>query len=106
MARLNYYRFPENTPVQILIENEMTIHLKNGGEVWRTTYEAYLMHVDEVDFIEDTIGGLTVTGVKNLIKQYGGCGWTEHCERDGGCFEVTPIELKGNNSRFKYNHHL
>ena len=41
-----------------------------------------------------------------LLKQYGGSAWTEHCERDGGCFEVTEIKLKGNNSRFRYNHHL
>jgi len=36
----------------------------------------------------------------------GGSAWTEHCERDGGCFKVTPIELGKNNSKFKYNHHL
>lgn len=32
--------------------------------------------------------------------------WTEHYERDGTLFEVTEIHLTGNNSRFKYNHHL
>lgn len=29
-----------------------------------------------------------------------------YVEREGGCFEVTEIKLTGNNSRFKYNHHL
>lgn len=29
-----------------------------------------------------------------------------HSERDGSCFEVTDITLTGNNSKFKYNHHL
>jgi hypothetical protein len=41
-----------------------------------------------------------------MMKQYGGAGWTEHIDRDGGCFEVTEIKLQGNNSRFKYNCHL
>lgn len=47
-----------------------------------------------------------VSTIKKLIKEQGGFGWTEHYERDGGLFEVTEIELKGNNSHFKYNHHL
>lgn len=34
------------------------------------------------------------------------CAWTEHYDRDGGLFEVTSIELTGNNSHFKYNQHL
>lgn len=52
------------------------------------------------------IGGLRLTTVKTLIKRYGGSGYTTHCERDGGVFEVTDITLKGNNSRFKYNRHI
>lgn len=79
--RLNYYEFPEETAQEVLKE-----------------------HGCEPD--DRVLGGVTVTTAKKLLKQYGGTAWTEHCERDGGCFEVTPIELTGNNSRFKYNHHL
>lgn len=32
--------------------------------------------------------------------------WRDYYERDGTLFEVTEIRLDGNNSRFKYNHHL
>ena len=61
---------------------------------------------DELDYIETTIYAGSVTNAKRLLKLYGGSAYTEHCERDGGLFEVTEITLKGNNSRFKYNHHL
>lgn len=50
--------------------------------------------------------GISVTHAKQLLRERGGKAWTEHCERDGGVFEVTPIKLGGNNSRFKYNRHL
>jgi signal transduction histidine kinase len=50
--------------------------------------------------------GISITEAKKLLKQRGGRAWTEHYERDGTMFEVTPIRLKGNNSRFSYNHHL
>lgn len=79
--RLNYYEFPEETALEVLKENGC-----------------------EPD--ERVLGGVSVTAAKKLLRQYGGTAWTEHCERDGGCFEVTPITLAGNNSRFKYNHHL
>ena len=49
---------------------------------------------------------ISVSEVKKLIKKYGGVGYTMHCERDGTLFETTPITLKGNNSKFKYNRHL
>jgi len=50
--------------------------------------------------------GISVTTAKKLLKEKGGVAWTEHIDRDGGCFEVTDITLKGNNSKFKYNRHL
>lgn len=96
--RLNYYRFPEGTPECVLVENgckETRCNFDESTQEWR----------EEVT-INDTIGGLSVASVKKLMAMYGGSGWTEHCERDGGCFEVTEIKLTGNNSRFKYNHHL
>lgn len=55
---------------------------------------------------EDTVYGCSVTEAKRLLREFGGTAWTEHCERDGSVFEVTSITLKGNNSRFQYNHHL
>lgn len=49
---------------------------------------------------------LSITEIKKLIEKQGGYGYTEHYERDGTLFDVTEIELKGNNSNFKYNKHL
>lgn len=49
---------------------------------------------------------VSVSLAKKLLKEKGGKAWTEHYERDGGLFEVTHIALKGNNSKFAYNHHL
>ena len=79
--RLNYYEFPEETAPEVLKDNGC-----------------------EPD--ERVLGGVSVTTAKKLLRQYGGTAWTEHCERDGECFEVTPITLAGNNSKFKYNHYL
>lgn len=53
--------------------------------------------------------GKVNTGLKDakkLLKLYGGRAWTEHYERDGSMFEVTEIELTGDNSTHKYNRHL
>lgn len=49
---------------------------------------------------------MSITEIKKLIKNQGGYGYTEHYERDGTLFDVTEIEVKGNNSNFKYNRHL
>lgn len=49
---------------------------------------------------------MSITEIKKLIKNQGGYGYTEHYERDGTLFDVTSIEVKGNNSNFKYNRHL
>lgn len=79
--RLNYYEFPDSVDNAVLRE----------------------YGCEESDRV---LGGISVTTAKQLLKKYGGNGWTEHCERDGGVFEVTDITVKGNNSKFKYNHHL
>ncbi len=42
---------------------------------------------------EMTVEGCSVTTAKKLLKKFGGHAWTEHCERDGGCFEVNVIQL-------------
>ena len=79
--RLNYYEFPAETALEVLKK-----------------------HGCEPD--DRVLGGVSITTAKKLLRQYGGTAWTEHCERDGGCFEVTSITVSGNNSQFKYNHHL
>ena len=118
--RLNYYRFPENTPEEVLLENECEIILKSGGTVIADsipddilksggTVIADSIPDDKrplVDYVDDTLKGLSVKHVKQLLKKYGGYGWTEHCDRDGCVFETTDITIKGNNSKFKYNRHL
>lgn len=49
---------------------------------------------------------VSISTAKQLLKKEGGYAWTEHYERNGTLFEVTPITLTGNNSKFKYNRHL
>lgn len=78
--RLSYYEFPEGTDESILIE-----------------------HGCDAD---DPVVPCSVSWAKKMLRQFGGTAWTDHCERDGTLFEVTEITLTGNNSRFKYNHHL
>lgn len=102
--RINYYRFPENTLEQIKLKEGCGVVLKNGETIYPEIISEDKRKL--VNYVEDTIGGIKISSVKKLLKEYGGCGWTEHCERDGGVFETTEIKLSGNNSRFKYNHHL
>lgn len=102
--RINYYQFPEDTPEDIRLKEGCGVILKNGDTIYPDS-----IPVDQrslIDCVEDTLGGISVTAVKKLIRKYGGCGWTDHCERDGGVFETTNITLQGNNTRFKYNCHL
>ena len=101
--RLNYYRFPEGTPEGVLLEHGCAVVLTDGREIYPDSIPEERRPL--VDHIDHTIS-CRVSVAKKLMRKYGGAGWTEHCERDGGCFEVTPITLTGNNSRFTYNHHL
>ena len=78
--RIHYYRFPEGTPENITSE-----------------------HGSDEDGL---VSGCSISHAKALLKQYGGAAWTDHFDRDGGFFESSPIVLKGNNSRVKYNRHL
>ena len=102
--RLNYYRFPKDTPEEVLLENECEIVLKSGGTVIADNIPDDKRPL--VDYVDDTLKGLSVKHVNQLLKKYGGYGWTEHCDRDGCVFETTDITSKGNNSKFKYNRHL
>ena len=79
--RLHYYMFPDDISDDVLTQHGYTRE-------------------------DRTIGGCTVTYAKDMLKRYGGHAWTAHIDRDGGVFEVTEIKLTGNNSRFRYNHHL
>lgn len=112
--RLNYYRFPENVDAHTRFlngaDNLNGECLKgfescrdcpfNMGVGWRECEHFKCLES------EDVISGLKVSVAKELLKKFGGSAWTCHIDRDGGCFETTEIKLAGNNSRFKYNHHL
>ena len=101
--RLHYYQFPQGTPEDILLENGCAIHLKDGNWTYQETIPDEYRHL--VDHVDDTIN-CKVSTAKKLLCKYGGCAWTEHIDRDGSVFEITEISLRGNNSKFKYNHHL
>ena len=102
--KLNYYRFPEGTPEDVLLSNGCGVVLKDGREIYPGNIPEDKRPL--IDHINPVISGISVTTAKKLIKQYGGHGWTEHIDRDGCVFETTEIQLRGNNSRFKYNRHL
>lgn len=101
--RLSYYRFPNGTPESVLLESGCGVVLKSGYEFFPNTIPEDKR--DQVDHVNDFFL-CSITVAKQYLKKYGGCAWTEHYERDGTLFEVTPIQLTCNNSRFKYNRHL
>lgn len=111
--RLNYYEFPEGVDPHTRYLNGASCksgHCKLGKPLCRDCdvgdgdwFECEHYHCDEAD---NLIGGCSVSTAKKLLKTFGGTAWTEHCDRSGSVFEVTPIKLGKNNSRFKYNHHL
>lgn len=102
--RLHYYRFPENVDQIDRFREGCAVILKNGSEIWPESIPEDKRPL--IDRIDDTLSGISITHAKKLLKEYGGSAWTEHIDRDGGVFEVSEITLEGNNSRFKYNHHL
>ncbi len=101
--RLTYYHFPEHTPEPVLLAHGCGVVLKTGEEIYPSSVPDERRTL--VDHIDPAIN-CTVSAAKKLIKKYGGFAWTEHIDRDGGCFEVTEVKLSGNNSCFKYNRHL
>ena len=102
--RLHYYRFPDNSNPMDRFNEGCAVILKTGSEIYPETIPEDKWPL--IERIDDTLSGISLTCAKRLLRQYGGCAWTTHCDRDGGCFEVSEITLTGNNSRFKYNHHL
>ncbi len=111
--RINYYEFPEGVDPHTRYLNG-AVHLGGSCDTGRGNCRGCAVckggwseceHFRCTD-AEKVVMGCSVTTAKRLLKEFGGIAWTEHCERDGSVFEVTSITLKGNNSRFKYNHHL
>jgi hypothetical protein len=114
MARINYYQFPDTVDAHTRFVNGAESHdgecahqrdtckgcPTNNGSGWRECEHWKCTASD------DTIGGITVTAAKKLLRMFGGSAWTQHIDRDGGCFEVSEIKISANNSKFKYNRHL
>lgn len=120
MGRLTYYQFPDDTPESILLQHGCGVVIcskedchKIGNEDAMEDVDTWTIYPDEISderrpqvvYINHTIN-CSVSTAKKLIKQFGGSGWTYHMERDGTVFDATNIELKGNNSKFKYSRHL
>ena len=101
--RLSYYRFPDGTSENILLESGCGVVLKSGSTIYPDSIPEDKR--DQVDRVEDCFL-CSVSVAKQYLKKYGGSAWTEHYDRDGCLFEVTEIRLAGNNSKFKYNRHL
>lgn len=102
--RLHYYKFPEDSDQMVRFSEGCAVILKSGSEIYpQSIPEDKWPLIDHIGF---SLGGISITRAKKLLKTYGGIAWTEHCDRSGGVFETTEIKLTGNNSRFKYNHHL
>lgn len=100
--RITYYSFPQNMSIRDV--SLATIRLIEGRTDVDSIPESISDEVLKSNF-ERTID-TTVLNAKKLLKLYGGSAYTAHFDRDGGLFETTPINLKGNNSRHKYNRHL
>jgi hypothetical protein len=100
--RITYYQFPDEMSIRdVALITKQVIEGKTyitevPADVSDETLERNFKY--EVD--------TTITMAKKLMKAYGGRAYTRHIDRDGGCFEVTPIVLKGNNSKHRYNVHL
>ena len=100
--RITYYCFPDTMSIR-----EVALATKQVVEGRTEITEVPEDVSDEV--LERNFAceiHVSVTLAKKLMKRFGGCAYTRHIDRDGSVFEVTPVTLKGNNSRFKYNVHL
>lgn len=117
MARRNFYVFPEDMELtkEMIVEHGLEVEYKymyEGKEYTEYGYPRDLGWFDRgkeagcYDFTASRMLEGKVSTIKKLMKMFGGHGFTEHYERDGGLFETTPILLKGNNTKIKYNRHL
>ncbi len=100
--RITHYQFPESMSIRevALATKRVLEGQKDITEVPEDISDESL----ERNFSRDV--DTTVTMAKKMMKLFGGSAYTEHIDRDGGVFEVTPVTLTGNNSRHKYNRHL
>lgn len=108
--RINYYEFPENIDAHTRWQNG-ACRISGYCTLGKSCRDCEHGWYDECGFYkctkaENLVEGCSIKNAKNLLKQFGGCAWTDHCDRDGSVFETTSIMLTGNNSQFKYNHHL
>lgn len=100
--RVTRYQFPDTMSIR-----EIALATKRDIE-GRTDILAVPDDVSD-DVLErnfPVVVNCSIATAKKMLKKYGGAAWTDHFERDGGFFESTPIKLKCNNSRHKYNQHL
>ena len=98
--RLTYYEFPNN----ISVKERVKIYKELEG---KTNIEIPEDISDEV--LDDNFPSCmncSVSFAKKMLKKYGGHAYTQHIDRDGCVFEVTPVKLGKNNSNHKYNVHL
>lgn len=72
--------------------------------LFKEIYPVFSRYINK--FTSRKIDGCSVTAVKNMIKKFGGSGFTYHIDRDGSIFETSEIRLGRNNSTHKYNQHL
>ena len=100
--RITYYNFPNEMSIRdIALITKREIH---GREDITEVPDNVTDEVLELNFSRSV--DVSITTAKKLMKKYGGTACTQHFDRDGGLFETTPVLLKGNNSRHKYNRHL
>lgn len=104
--RLHYYRFPESVDAHTRYIHGADFLAGVGKRLDRDDPEVNNREIGYCTEADEIVYGISITTAKKLLKQFGGSAWTEHYERDGGCFEVTEIKLEGNNSKHKYNRHL
>ena len=102
--RITYYCFPKESSPRLRCAYGARSIFKDGWRchLYPKAYDSNIEDIDHVDYEINT----SVRRAKKLLKKYGGTAYTHHCDRTGGVFEVTYIELKGNNSKHKYNRHL
>lgn len=89
--RLNYYRFPKGTDESARLKEGCTVFLSTGQEIHPKNISKKLRPL--VDMVDDICGPMTLAAVKNLMKKYGGTGYTEYYDLDGELFETAEIHL-------------
>ena len=101
--RITYYYFPDSMPT----EERISAYLAASGiKLDMSDKFDRCRHRTISEEVRDGRIAVSITIAKKLLRSIGGEAETQHIERDGTVFEVTPVRLVGNNSRHKYNRHL